>query len=158
MEHTENEQNYIKHSLICGFVGAAAMPFIYECYANVMREFAIALALFGCVFASYILTKYRFAQSLCAVMFFTVISGGLGLFIEIMLHSHIVSFLEKHSKYFYLSYKEISVFVFRIIMCYIAAFVVCFVRCGLRKALLIMRGNAEKSKSFIDNAFGDDDE
>ncbi len=154
----ENEQNYIKQSIISGLIGAAVFPFLYECYANVMRGFAVALALFGCVLMGFVLAKNSLSKALCGLTFFTLLSVGLGLFLQIIVHRHIVDFLESRSKYFYLSYRDISIYIIKIFTCYISGYIVCIARCGGRAAVRKMRSNSQDTKSFIDNAFGEDDE
>lgn len=154
----DNDQFYIKLSLRYGLLGALAFPFIYESYANIMHSFAIAIALIGCVYAGLRFSRFRLSCALGASAFFVILSGGLGAFFELMMHSHVVSFLEKRSKYFYMSYKDVAVFVAWIFLCYFVMLTVCMIKLGLSAAVKRIKKNSEISGSFIDNAFGDDDE
>ncbi len=148
----------VKKSLLYGFVGALLFPLVYECYANVMQGLAIFIAAAGCIFVAIKLFPYKCKDALPAIAFFIVISAGLGVFLEIMLHDNVVSFLEKNSKYFYLSYKEIAYFAVKIFVCYMLSFLVYLGKVGIMSAVAKIRSNGEKTAGYIDNAFDDDNE
>lgn len=154
----DNEQLYIKQSLRYGLLGALAFPFIYESYANIMHTIAIATALIGCIYVGIRFSRFRLTCALGASAFFVILSGGLGAFFELMIHSHVVSFLEKRSKYFYMTYKNVASFVACLFACYFVMLIVCMAKIGLSAAIKSIKKNSEMSGSFIDNAFGDDDE
>lgn len=152
-----NNQQSVKRALLYGFIGAAAFVLIYECYANVMQEISIALALAGCVFVAAKLCRYKLSDALTAASIFMIISVGLGVFLEIMLHDSIVSFLEKNSKYFYLGFKEVMYYALKVAACYIVMFMVIIGKAGLMSAISKIKNNSERSATFIENAFSDDE-
>ncbi len=151
-----DNQNSVKKALLYGFVGALAFPIVYECYANVMRMLAVGLALAGCVYVAVRLCKYNFKDSLCAAAFFSVISIGLGVFLEIMVHDSVVKYLEENSKYFYMTFKDVVYFAFKIAMCYAVVFIIIISKTILISAIKKIRSNAEQSATFIDTAFDDE--
>ncbi len=153
-----NNQQSVKSALRYGFIGAPFLVFIYECYANVMPSIAIAIALCGILFVAIRLCKYELSDGLSAGAFFLVISAGLGLFLEIMLHDRIVAFLEKSSKYFHLDFKETIMFVVQIVLCYVLLFIIIIGKAGVRAAINKIKNNGERSATFIENAFSEDDE
>ncbi len=148
----------VKKALLYGFAGALLFPLVYECYANVMQGLAIFIAAAGCVFVAVKLFPYKCKDALPAIAFFIVISAGLGLFLEIMAHDSVVSFLEKNSKYFHLSFKETVYFAAKIFVCYLLSFIVYLGKVGITSAAAKIRSNGEKTADYIDNAFDDDNE
>ena len=153
-----NNQNSVKKALLYGFICAVAFPLIYECYVNVMRMLAIGFALAGCVYVAIRLSKYELKDALCASAFFSVVSLGLGVFLEIMLHDSVVKYLEEHSKYFYMSLEDVAYFVVKIFLCYATLYAIVLCKFCLVSAVNKIKSNAEQSATFIDKAFDDDDE
>lgn len=154
----KNNQQSVKSALRYGFIGAPLMVLVYECYANIMPSIAIAIAVAGCVFVAVRLCRYELYDALSAGAFFTVISAGFGIFLQIMLHDSIVGFLEKNSKYFHLNFKEVVMFIVEIMLCYMLMFVIILGKAGVTAAIRKIKNNGERSATFIENAFNDDDE
>lgn len=153
-----NNQQSVKRALRYGFIGAPLLVFIYECYANIMPSIAIALAMAGCAFVGIKLCKFELSEGLSAGAFFVVISAGLGIFLQIMLHDRIVVFLEKNSKYFHLGFKGTVLFIVWMIVCYTLTFAIIIGKAGVSAAIHKIRNNGERSATFIENAFNEDDE
>lgn len=154
----KNIQQATKQALLYGFIGAAVTPLIYECYANVMREIAIALAIIGAVFVGIKLSRYDGKTAFAAITTFYFISAGFGTVLTMFAHDYVVRFLESHSKYFYLSFQEIVQFIIKMAMCYFIVIAIYFCRAIVNILIRKVRANGEASASYIENAFNDDEQ
>lgn len=150
-------QKSMKYSLIYGLVGAVLLPLIYECYANISRNVAMVLIGAWAVYAGIKFSRLKAKAALLGITAALAYSGILGLICYVIIHPAAVSFLEKHSSYFYLTLKEQASFVIYAALVMLLMYVVCLAKYGIFRAINLIRGNGEKAAGYIDNAFSDED-
>ena len=145
----------MKYSLIFGICGSAAIPVIYEIYANISKDLALLL------FAAYMLTAgVKFSplpakEAMLGMTCTAAYSAVLSIPMYFVVHPWVKNMLEKRSKYFQLALGEQLRFVVRILLIFLLMYLVWIARAGFKKAFEKFRSNSEKAKGYIDNAFDD---
>ncbi len=148
-------QKAVKMSLITGFIGAAVLPILHETYANISKNFVIFCLLAGCVVSGILYSKRALKNALCAITVQISISAALGIALYVLIHPLVVSFLNKISKYFYLSSPE-SIYYYSLVLLNLLG--IYFIYAVAHIIVLFIKrtkDSNEKIKSYIDNAFDD---
>lgn len=148
-------QKAVKLSLVTGFIGAAVLPILHETYANISRGFVIFCLLAGCVVSGILYSKREVKNALCAITVQISISGALGIAIYVLIHPLTVSFLNKISKYFYLSAINSFYYYFSVFLNMLGIYFIYAVSHVIYVLIKRTKDSNEKIKSYIDNAFDD---
>lgn len=146
-----NIQKSMKYALIYGFVGAVLFPFIHESYANIGKTFSL-IFLAALAFAMTIrLSMFSLKESLLAITVTLTLSSVLGACLYLFLHEWVIHFLEKNSKYFYLTLTEHFWYYVYAGLILLSSYVLCLLIFGFKR----MIKNRTVTKDYIDNAFDD---
>lgn len=146
----------IRLSMVFGFVGAVAIPFAFEVYANLGAVFGWALVLALVVVASIKFSTLELKSSLIGFITMMVFMLGLGIISYMIIHPAVKSYLTNNSKYFYVEPAKTFLFFVRASLMMIVIPLVSITKCGISYALKKIRTNSEATKNYIDNAFKDD--
>lgn len=148
-------QKAVKMSLITGFIGAAVLPILHETYANISKNFVIFCLLAGCVVSGILYSKRAVKNALCAITVQISISAALGIALYVLIHPLTVSFLNKISKYFYLSSPESFYYYSLVFLNLLGIYFIYAVAHIIVLFIKRTKDSNEKIKSYIDNAFDD---
>ncbi len=148
-------QKAVKMSLITGFIGAAVLPILHETYANISKNFVIFCLLAGCVVSGILYSKREVKNALCAITVQISISAALGIALYVLIHPLTVSFLNKISKYFYLSSLDSFYYYSLVILNLLGIYFIYAVAHIIVMFIKRTKDSNEKIKSYIDNAFDD---
>ncbi len=150
-----NLQKVIKLALIYGFIGAVLLPFIHESYANIGKTFALVLLLIFVTEAAIKFSMNRFKEAVLGFTVMTAIASILGACVYLALHSTVVEFLERNSKYFYLGMTEHFRYYMLAASIFAFGYLLCLMIFGFKKLISKFKDNQNKAKDYIDNAFDD---
>lgn len=148
-------QKAVKLSLITGFIGAAALPILHETYANISKSFAAICLLLGFVLCGILYSKREVKSALCAITVQISLSAALGFALYVLIHPLTVSFLNKISKYFYLSAYDSFLYYSLVLLSLLGIYIVYAVAHIFVVLIKRTKDSNEKIKSYIDNAFDD---
>lgn len=148
-------QKAVKMSLITGFIGAAVLPILHETYANISRNFVILCLLAGCVVSGILYSKREVKNALCAITVQISISAALGIALYVLIHPLTVSFLNKISKYFYLSSLDSFYYYSLVLLNLLGIYFIYAIAHMIVMLIKRTKDSNEKIKSYIDNAFDD---
>lgn len=143
----------MKYSIILGLAGSVMIPLFYEAYANISKTFAMVLLFIWAAVCSWKLIRFPVKEGLLAISCMLAYTGVLGIVMYVIIHPAVRGFLEKNSKYYYLTIKEeVSFFGTAIgLMCLV--YVAFFAKILLIKTVEKVNDNREKAGQYIDNAF-----
>lgn len=147
----------LEKAVIFGLLGAAGIPLAYEVFANISESIAWIALVFGAAFAGVKLSGSGVKNALLGFAVMFAMTAGLGIVGFMIIHPTVKSYLESHSKYFYVSLSESVRFCVRAAGVQLVVPVVILARKGLSTAVKKLKSNGEAAKSYIDNAFDDDD-
>ena len=143
----------MKYSIILGVAGSALIPVLYEVYANIGKGFAILL-LFVWAFICFIkLTGFELKESLLAITCTIAYTAILGIVMYVVIHPAVQSFLEKNSKYYYLTLREEAAFFGFALGVMLMLYLLCAMRVMVKRSIARLKENSEKAGEYIDNAF-----
>lgn len=151
-------QRSMKLSLIFGLCGSVVLPLLYECYANISRTGALVLIAAWAVFVGAKLSPLSIKAALLAASACLAYTAGLGFMVFILLHPPLVKWLEKNSKYFYLTLEEQGAFIGYAFALMLLSFVTVLAVWGVRSAVHRIRNNNAIAASYIENAFDSEEE
>lgn len=150
-------QKSMRYSLLFGFSGAIAIPIFYEIYANISKGAGIFLITGFVVLAGIKMSALSLKSALIGITACIAYSGILGMVGYVIIHPAAVSFLNAHSKYFQLSFKEQAIFLGNAIGILLCMYLICFARKGFERAFRQLKSNRQKTGEYISNAFADDE-
>lgn len=148
-------QKAVKMSLITGFIGAAVLPILHETYANISKNFVIFCLLAGCVVSGILYSKREVKNALCTITVQISISAALGIALYVLIHPLTVSFLNKISKYFYLSSPDSFYYYSLVLLNLLGIYFIYAIAHMIVMLIKRTKDSNEKIKSYIDNAFDD---
>lgn len=148
-------QKAVKLSLVTGFIGAAVLPILHETYANISKGFVIFCLFAGCVVSGILYSKREVKNALCAITVQVSISAALGFALYVLIHPLTVSFLNKISKYFYLSGLDSFYYYSLVLLNLLGIYFIYAVSHIIVVLIKRTKNSNEKIKSYIDNAFDD---
>lgn len=148
-------QKAVRLGVIFGLIGAAGIPLCYEIYANLGRSFGWFFLLGGAVAAGIKLSSFNPKNAALGFAVMLPVELGFGLAAFMVIHPAVVSFLESHSKYFYLAPAQTFKFILGAAAMQLAAPGVALVRAGAEKAVKKLKENGEAAGRYIENAFDD---
>lgn len=148
----------MKLSLIFGAASAVIVPLIFECYANISRTGALMILAAWAVFIGIKLSALSLRSAMLAASAVLAYTLGLGLVAFVMIHPMTVRMLEKNSKYFYLSFRDIVLFLISAALVMLLIYVTCGVIMAARYAAARIKSNGERVEAYIDDAFKDGDD
>lgn len=147
----------MKLSLIFGAISAVAVPVIFELYANVSRAGAVVILSAWAVFVGVKLSGLTVRSAFLAASAVLAYTLGLGLVAFVVIHPMTVKALEKSSKYFYLPFREIVMFLISAALIMLLVYIVIGLIIAARYAVAHIKSNGERVEAYIDNAFKDGD-
>ena len=148
----------MKLSLIFGAVSAVLVPLMFECYANISRSGALMILAAWAAFVGIKLSGLKLRSAMLAASAVLAYTLGLGIVVFVVVHPAAVRMLEKNSKYFYLSLRDVVIFLISAALVMLLVYVICGVIMAARYAASRIKSNGERVKSYIDDAFKDGDE
>ena len=143
----------MKNSIILGLIGSALVPLLYEAYANIGKTFAVVLLLAWVVFCFVRFARFPAKEALLSVTCLIAYTGILGIVMYCIIHPAVQAYLEKNSKYYYLTFKEEMWFFASAIGAMLMLYVLLAVRLMVQRSILKFRENSERAGRYIDNAF-----
>lgn len=147
----------MKLSLIFGLISAVVVPLMFEMYANVSRTGAMALLAVWAGFIGVKLSGLTFKSSMLAASAVLAYTLGLGIVAFVVIHPMTVRKLEASSKYFYLSFKEMIIFLISAALIMLFIFIVIWITMAAKYAVAHIKSNGERVEAYIDDAFKDGD-
>ncbi|MBR1764204.1 MAG: hypothetical protein IJ746_02310 [Ruminococcus sp.] len=150
-------QRSMKLSLTYGLWGAVVLPLLYECYANISRTGALVLIAAWAVFVGAKLSPLDIKAALLAAAAGLAYTAGLGFIVFVLIHPPLVRWLEKNSKYFYLTLQEQGAFIGYAFALMLLSFVTVLGVWGVRSAIRRIKNNNAMAASYIENAFDSED-
>lgn len=149
-------QRAMKLSIIFGLLGAVALPFLYEIYANVAQTAALVLAAVYAVVAGFVFSSLSIRSALLGITVTLAYNSILGIVGYVLIHPLMEDFLESHSVYFQLSLQQQAKFLIYTALILICMYPVCLAKKGILRAVKQFRSNSDKTGAYIDDAFSDD--
>ncbi|MBR1750978.1 MAG: hypothetical protein IJ740_08900 [Ruminococcus sp.] len=143
----------MKYSLILGLSGSVLIPLFYEAYANISRTFAIILLVGWALVCAVRLVRFPVKEGLLAITCMLIYTAGIGVVMYVAIHPAAQSFLEKNSKYYYLTLEEEFDFFKSAALIMLAVYLVFFLRLFFISAIDKIKENREKAGEYIDSAF-----
>ena len=143
----------MKYSIILGVIGSALIPVLYEVYANISRGFAVLLLFVWALICFIKLMRFPTREGMLSITCTIAYTGILGIVMYVCIHPAVQSFLEKNSKYYYLTLKEELLFFAFAIGVMVMLYILYFARVFLIKSIARLKENSEKAGEYIDNAF-----
>lgn len=143
----------MKNSIILGLVGSALIPLLYEVYANVGKTFAVVLLFVWVVFCFVKLMRFPAKEAMLSITCLIAYTGILGIVMYCIIHPAVQSFLEKNSKYYYLSLKEEMLFFGFAIGIMAVLYLLFAGKVFVCRCIERFKDNSIKTGQYIDNAF-----
>lgn len=143
----------MKYSIILGVAGSALIPVLYEVYANISKGFAVFLLFVWAGVCFYKLAGFPTKECMLAITCLIAYSGILGIVMYVIIHPAVQSFLEKNSKYYYLTLKEELLFFALAIGVMLLLYIMYFGKVFILKSIARLRENSSAAGKYIDNAF-----
>ncbi|MBO6140634.1 MAG: hypothetical protein J6O40_02475 [Ruminococcus sp.] len=143
----------MKYSIILGLIGSALIPVLYEVYANIGKTFAIILLFVWTGVCIYKLMRFPTKEAMLAITCLIAYTGIFGIVMYVIIHPAVQSFLEKSSKYYYLTLKEEMYFFGFAIGVMLLLYLMFFFRLFMIKGIARLKEISEKSGEYIENAF-----
>ena len=143
----------MKTSIILGLIGSALIPALYEVYANIGKTFAVVLLFVWAVVCFVKLMRFPAKEAMLAITCVIIYTTALGIVMYCVIHPATQSFLEKNSKYYYLTLKEEMLFFGFAIGVMALLYLMFAGKVFLIKCAEKFRENSAKAGEYIDNAF-----
>lgn len=143
----------MKYSIILGVIGSVLVPLLYEVYANIGRGFAILLLFVWAAVCFVRLMHFEFKESLLAITCTIAYTAILGIVMYVVIHPAVQGFLEKNSKYYYLTLKEEAAFFAFAIGVMLLLYLLCIMKLIIQMSIARLEEISEKSGEYIENAF-----
>lgn len=149
-------QKSMKLSIIFGLLGAVALPFVYEIYANVAQTAALVLIACYAVVAGIVFSSLSMRSALLGITVTLAYNSILGMIGYVIIHPLMEKFLEDHSVYFQLSLQQQAKFLLYTALLLICMYPACLAKKGILRAAKQFRINSDKAGAYIEDAFLDD--
>ncbi|MBR1723402.1 MAG: hypothetical protein IJ723_00035 [Ruminococcus sp.] len=153
----ENNERSMKYFMIFALGAAAILPVCGEIYANVSRGFAYALVIAWTLAAGVKFSSLPFRSGMLGITSYVFSSMVLSMIGYVIIHPAVRRWIEDHSDYFELPLIDWVKYWAAAFGLLFAAYLVYFIRLGIRKAAGKLRDNGERAASAIDSAFDDTD-
>ena len=143
----------MKNSIVLGFAGSIIIPALYEVYANIGKTFAVVMLFVWAVVCFIRLMRFPAKEALLAITCVLIYTTALGIVMYCIIHPAVQSFLEKNSKYYYLTLKEEMLFFGFAIGVMALLYLMFAGKVFFMKCVDKFRENSDKAGQYIDNAF-----
>ena len=143
----------MKYSIILGVLGSVLVPLLYEVYANIGKGFAVLLLFVWAGVCFVKLMRFPIKEGVLSITCTIAYTGILGIVMYVVIHPAVQSFLEKNSKYYYLTLKEEAAFFGFAIGVMLLLYLMLFMKVIIQRSVARLKEISEKSGEYIENAF-----